>query len=166
MQNLVNRSTCNSSFGLHAGLASSVPVVIWFLLQHQIYPDSNPWAPTLAEAVQALWILQAIAITLVLPWYAWRYHWKNNLLQSATLIAIPLPVYSICLLSSAVSSSALVQGLGFLALLAAGLIVLIKLMDKFVSSVQAKALIRPTVQLGCAIFIWSYRDLWLSALLN
>ena len=166
MQNSVNTTSTTTAFGIQAGLASFIPVLIWCLLQAQLYPDANLWAPTLLEAVQALWILQAIAIALVLPWYTWHCHWRYSLLQSSILIAIPLPVYSISLLSQALSVSALLQGLGYLSLLAICLIMFIKFLDRFLLNVQAKALTRATAQLGSAILIWTYRDLWLSAILN
>lgn len=166
MQESANSSINNSSFGLQAGLFSSIPVVIWCLLQTRIYLEYSPWAPTLAEAVKALWILQAIAIALVLPWYVWRCHWTNSLLQSATLISIPLPVYTISILSSALSSNALLLALGFLILLTIGLIFVIKLTDRFAGGTQAKTLARATIQLGSAILIWTYRDLWLAVILK
>jgi hypothetical protein len=102
----------------------------------------------------------------VLPWYTWRCHWKNNLLQSATLISIPLPVYTISILSSALSSNALLLALGFLILLTIGLIFVIKLTDRFAGGTQAKTLARATIQLGSAILIWTYRDLWLAVILK
>lgn len=149
-------------YGISVGIISSAPVVIWLLLQNNTGSYASSWSLTLVEALHALWITQAMAITMVLPLYAWQHPWKNSLSQATALVFIPLPLYAIAFLSQAFTSMALLGGIGFLGALALLLIMISKGVEYLFAAPPLKALLRVTLQLSLTTLLWAYRDLWLT----
>jgi len=147
--------------GVIAGLAYSLPVMIWLLTSLAWQTDRVN--PLVAQALTALFLAQALALVAFVPWFAEQSGWRMALPALWLLLSFPLPLLAMAWATGAMDAAhlSLAQGalLGFAVLLlgaARGLLGLTK------GQVRRFAMVG--LQLGAAALLWRFRDAWLGGL--
>ena len=102
-------------YHLALGLACTLPVVTWTLLQDPAPMATGAWSQTTRGALKALWISLAMGGALFLPWHAQHWAWRDSLLDTLLgtllLVLVGLPFLALVWQSGGAPASALAQGL-------------------------------------------------------
>ena len=147
--------------GVIAGLAYSLPVTIWLLTSLVWHADRV--VPLVTQALTALFLAQALALVVFVPWFAERSGWRLALAALWLLLSFPLPLLAMAWATGAMDAahlslmeSALV---GFAVLLLGTAKGLVRL-----TSGQIRRFTITGLQLGTAALLWRFREIWLDGL--
>ena len=147
--------------GVIAGLVYSLPVMIWLLTSLAWHSDRV--VPLVTQALTALFLVQALALVVFVPWFAERSGWRMALPALWLLLSFPLPLLAMAWATDVVdaASLSLVQGalLGFAVLLLGVAKSLLGLTNG-----QVRRFVLVGLQLGVATLLWRFRETWLAGL--
>ena len=147
--------------GVIAGLAYSLPVMIWLLTSLAWHADRV--VPLVTQALTALFLVQALALVAWVPWFAEQSGWRMALPAFWLLLSFPLPLLAMAWATGAVDAArlSLAQGalLGFAVLLLGAARGLLRLTNG-----QIRRFVLVGLQLSAAALLWRFRDDWLRGL--
>jgi len=147
--------------GVIAGLAYSLPVMIWLLTSLAWHSDRV--VPLVTQALTALFLVQALALVVFVPWFAERSGWRMALPALWLLLSFPLPLLAMAWATGTMDAAhlSLMESalMGFAVLLLGAAKGLVRL-----TSGQIRRFVLVGLQLGVATLLWRFRETWLAGL--
>ncbi len=148
--------------GVFLGLATCVPVVIWTVGQCNLdWREGAAMAATVHGGLVALWIVQLLAASAVMPFWRQRSEWREGFGATLIMVLIPLPLLPFAWLTGAADALPLLQGqLIVWSFWGFGVITLRAIQHR--SGVWDRYnLAGITFQISAAALVWRFRGTWL-----
>ncbi len=147
--------------GVIAGLAYSLPIMIWLLTSLALHADRV--VPLVTQALTALFLAQALALVAFVPWFAEQGGWRIALPALWLLLSFPLPLLAMAWATGALDAARL--GLVESALLCFTVLLLGAVRGLMrLTSGQVRRFTITGLQLGTTALLWRFRDAWLGGL--
>jgi hypothetical protein len=101
---------------VYAGIACTLPIALWLLIQLRIAGEAGVPARQLAQqCMEVLPLLQSLAVVLCMPWLLRDPLWRSRLSALVLLLLVPLPLVGLCWLAGAAQLAAIARAAAWVA---------------------------------------------------
>jgi len=153
----------NTPADLNLALSYSVPVLLWAAGVAGLADESStPVSDVASQSAETLFIVQALSITLIAPWYATQGRLTDALIGLLIVVVIPLPLLSVIWLTGAVDAPALAAGQLFVTGLSVLLLVLARSLHAVISQEFPRNVTTAGIQVCAAVVTWVFHPQWLA----
>ncbi len=153
-------NTGDTRTGLNLALLYSVPVLLW--AAGVANEGSTPVADIALQCAGILFLVQALSVALIAPWYATQNRLQDGLVGLLIVLLVPLPLLSIIWLTGAVEASVLASGQSLVLGLSALLLVFSRSLNAVIPAAFPRDIMIACVQVGAAAGTWAFRHQWMA----
>jgi hypothetical protein len=136
-------------------LSCLIPTLIWLAGSRYAEPEIS------TRGIAALWIALALAIVLGRWRSAEALCWRSEILSSALLVLVPLPLLTAASMTGAVSPACILRGTALLLILAGLEALGIRGLRALLARGEALRLLTLAFKIMAALLIWRFRVIWI-----